>query len=307
MTVEKSKLSIFLLFIFYTSVSIAQTFIPLWPEGQMPNSKGIPTKHIEEGERITQVEIPGLYVFTPSIEENKESAVLICPPGGYGKQAYNIAGFQWAKWCNTLGMSAFVLIYRLPTSPDLILPHLGPIQDAQRAMKIIRSKTVECKINPGKIGVMGASAGGHLAATLGTLQRDYSIIKDSLDSLSFQPNFTILISPVISMGEYAHEGSKVNLLGENPVETLCRLFSCELKVHKDTPPAFVVHAHNDNVVHPMNSLLYSSALLDRNISVSLHLFPQGGHSIALRNNPGSANQWTVLCESWLKEMGLILK
>jgi len=296
------------LFLFFFSISMqSQEFIPLWPSEKMPNSKGMHLEHIEERERITQVAKPGIYTFFTSKEENTGSAVLICPPGGYAKLTYSIAGFQFAKWLNTMGINAFVLIHRLPNSPDLIEREKGPIQDAQRAMKIIRSNAATWGINPSKIGVMGASAGGHLATTLGTHSEDYSVIKDTIDQFSFQANFMILISPVITMGEYAHKGSLNNFLGNKPAQQHIDYFSNEKHVTETTPPTFIVLAQNDPVVNPINSILFYQAMLEHNVSGSLHVFPEGGHSIALKNNPKSINLWTNLCEEWFTDLSILDK
>ena len=230
---------------------------------------------------------------------------MICPPGGYVKLTYNIAGFQFAKWLNTLGINAFVLIHRLPTSPDLTAREKGAIQDAQRAMRIIRSNAVIWGIHSSKVGVMGASAGGHLATTLGTHTQDYSSIKDNLDSFSFHPDFMVLISPVITMGKYAHQGSLHNFLGSNPAQKEIELFSNENQVTTTTPPAFIVLAQNDPVVNPVNGMLFYQAMTDKNVSGSLHIFPEGGPSIALKNHPKSINLWTTLCEEWFHDLGIL--
>jgi acetyl esterase/lipase len=269
----------------------------------MPNSKGWQLKDDIRNERIYQVGTPGMYAFLPSTQENNGSAVLICPGGGYERLAYIISGTQLAKWFNTMGMSAFVLNYRLPNSPDLKERQLGPLQDAQRAVRVIRANATKWGIKPDRIGVQGSSAGGHLAATLGTFTKDVSTIGDDLDKLSFRPDFMILVSPVITMGQYAHNGSRKNLLGENPSKELLEEYSLELRVTNTTTPAFIVHAFNDQGVNVRNSLMFYSALVDKNVSATIHVFPQGGHSIALRNNPGSTELWTGLCEAWLKEMG----
>jgi pimeloyl-ACP methyl ester carboxylesterase len=285
------KIKALILLVFCFSSMQSQEFIPLWPKGKIPNSKGMKLEHIEERERITQVAQPGMYAFFTSKEENTGSAVLICPPGGYAKLTYNIAGFQFAKWLNILGINAFVLIHRLPTSPDLVEREKGPIQDAQRA----------------KIGVMGASAGGHLATTLGTHTEDYSSIKDNLDSFSFQPNFMVLISPVITLGKYAHKGSLDNFLGKNPAQNQIDSFSNENRVSTITPPAFIVLAQNDPVVNPINGMLFYQAMTEKNISGSLHIFPEGGHSIALMNSPKSINLWTQLCQEWFYDLNILDK
>jgi acetyl esterase/lipase len=295
-----------LIFFLLIQIASAQEYIPLWPVGEMPNSKGLDLEHVEERERITQVREPGMYAFYTSAENNSGSAVLVLPPGGYRKLTYQIAGFQFARWLNSIGVNAYVLIYRLPTSPDLPEKAFGPLQDAQRAMKIIRSLADSRGIRKDHIGVMGASAGGHLAASLCTIDRDVSNIGDPLDKERLNPDFQILISPVISMTTHCHEGSKKALLGESPSDELIRLFSCELNVDQDDPACFLVHANNDGSVNPMNSVMYYTSLKEAGVSASLHLFPSGGHSIALRNNPGSTNLWTGICESWLDEMGFLM-
>jgi len=283
----------------------AQDFIPLWEKGKMPNSKGMELKVDIRNERVFQVGTPGFYAFFPSQQENKGAAVLICPGGGYERLAYQISGTQLAKWFNTLGISAFVLNYRLPNSPDLKQREIAPLQDAERAMRVIRANAAAWQIKTDKIGVMGTSAGGNLAANLGTATEDLAKMGDDLDKFSFTPNFMILISPVITMGKYGHATSKKNLLGANPSKELIEKFSLEKQVTATTPPAFIVHAADDKVVNPRNSLMFYNALLDKNISASLHIFPHGGHAIALRNNPGSTETWTKLCEMWLVEMNFI--
>ncbi|MDQ3178939.1 MAG: alpha/beta hydrolase [Acidobacteriota bacterium] len=283
----------------------AQNFFPLWEKGKMPNSKGLELKDDIRDERIYQVSTPGFYAFFPSRQENKGAAILICPGGGYERLAYQISGTQLAKWLNTLGISAFVLNYRLPNSPDLKQREIAPLQDAQRSMRIIRANAEKWQIKTDKIGVLGTSAGGHLAANLGTATEDVAKMGDELDKFSFAPNFMILISPVITFGEYAHAGSRKNLLGENPSKELIEKYSLEKQVMPATPPAFLVHAFDDKAVNVRNSLIFYNALLDKNISASLHIFPNGGHAIALRNNPGSTETWTTLCEMWLIEMNFI--
>lgn len=283
----------------------AQEFMPLWPKKKMPNSKGLKLADKMENERILQVGTPGMYAFFTSKEENKGCAVLICPGGGYERLTYLLGGTQLAKWFNTMGVTAFVLNYRLPNSPDLQERSVGPEQDAQRALRLIRAHAARWKLDPQRVGIMGGSAGGHLAATLGTHPEDVSAIGDSLDRFSFAPSFLVLVSPVISMGQYAHASSRKNLLGENPSAELVAKFSNELHVSAATPPTFLAHAYNDKAVSQRNSLLFYQALVEHNVPASLHIFPQGGHAIALRNTPGSAGQWTTLCEAWLLEMGFI--
>lgn len=273
---------------------LAQDFTPLWEEGEMPNSRGIPMTDSVENGRWRRVAVPGYFHFRPAKEEDTGAAVVICPPGGYGHHTYELAGFQFAKWFNTRGLHAFVLIHRLPHSPDLIERSTGPLVDARRMMELIRGNADAWGIDPGRVGAMGSSAGGHLAATLATDREDTA------------PDFLILISPVITMeNEYTHKGSVRNLLGENPSAELRERFSNEKQVKSFTPPTFLTHADNDRTVPAWNSVLFYSALKRAGIPASLHIFPQGGHAIALRNNPGSTRLWTDLCEAWLYEMKIV--
>ncbi|MEO6522803.1 MAG: alpha/beta hydrolase [Mucilaginibacter sp.] len=257
-------------------------------------------------ERIYRVMTPGIYAFFPGKQENKGAAVVICPGGGYERLAYVISGLQLAKWFNTMGVTAFVLNYRLPNSPDLLKREAGPLMDAQRALRYIRANAIRWGINPDKVGIMGSSSGGHLAASAGTISEDVSAVKDSLDKISYKPDFMILVSPVIDLSTpYAHPGSVKNLLGPNASEDLKKKFSAQLQVNAGTPPCFITDAVNDKTVNPMNSLLFYQALLQNKVPVSFHAFPQGAHSIALRNNPGSTELWTKLCEMWMIESNII--
>lgn len=286
--------------------AVGQEFVPLWDGETMPNSRGIPVADSVENGRWRRVAMPGYFHFRPSNEENKGAAVVICPPGGYGHHTYDLAGFQLAKWFNTMGVNAFVLIGRLPHSPDLIERSTGPLTDAQRMMKIVRTNAEAWGIDPERVGVMGCSAGGHLAATLATSESDLACTGGRYDAASVVPDFMILVSPVITMeAEYTHQGSVRNLLGEHPTKEQIDRFSCERQVKAFTPPTFLAHADDDPAVSSWNSVLFYSALKQAGIPASLHVFPYGGHSIALRNNPGSTQQWTALCEAWLHEMNIL--
>lgn len=293
------------LFLLVVVSTQAQEVIPLWEKNKMPNSKGLIIKDSINNERVFQVDMPGIHAFFTSNQENKGAAVLIIPGGGYHHLSYNISGFQLAKWFNTIGINAFVLIHRLPLSPDLKEREKAPLQDAERAMRIIRKNAGKWGIDSKKIGVMGCSAGGHLAASLGTIKDDFAEIGDEFDKYSFQPNFMILVSPVIDMGKDGHKGSTENLLGPNPSEELIKKYSLQFQVSNYTPATFIADAFNDKTVSPKNSLMFYEALFSNNIPSSLHVFNQGGHAIALRNNPGSANLWTSLCEQWLIEMNIL--
>ena len=283
----------------------AQEFIPIWQAGKMPNTKGTKLPDSIANERVFRVGTPGMYAFFPSVTENKGAAVIICPGGGYERLAYIISGTQLAKWFNTMGVTAFVLNYRLPNDKDLVTRQNGPLQDAQRAIKYVRSNAAKWGIKPDQIGIQGSSAGGHLATLAGTAVTDLAKIGDALNEVSPQPNFMILVSPVIDMGKYAHKGSLKNLLGDKPTEAQIQQFSTQLQVTDQTPPTFIADAFNDKSVDPHNSLLFFEALLSHKVPSTLHVFPQGAHAIALRNNPGSADLWTELCERWMIEMNII--
>lgn len=215
-----------------TQVLQAQEFVPLWPKGKMPNSKGLNLKDSIANERVYQVGTPGMYAYFSSQQENRGTAVVICPGGGYERLAYVISGIQLAKWFNTMGVNAFVLNYRLPNSPDLPQREIGPLQDAQRVIKIIRANSAKWGIQKNKIGIQGSSAGGHLASLAGTCIDDVSAIKDSLDKIDFHPDFMILVSPVIDMDTLAHKGSKKNLLGDNPSAKLIQDYSTQNLVNQ---------------------------------------------------------------------------
>lgn len=288
-----------------SALAVAQDFMPLYPQNKIPNSKGSKRADSIANERVYRVATPGMYCFFPSSQENKGAAVIICPGGGYERLAYVISGTQLAKWFNTLGISAFVLNYRLPNDPDLKDRSTAPLQDAQRAIKVVRANAAKWGIKPDKIGMQGSSAGGHLASLAGTAKSDIVKIGDSLDAVSPRPDFMMLVSPVIDMGEYAHKGSRKNLLGEPAKPDLQAQYSTQLLVSPKTPVCFIADAFNDKTVDPHNSLLFYKALLENNVPVSFHVFPQGGHAIALRNNPGSANLWTALAEQWMIEMAVI--
>ncbi|MBN1463228.1 MAG: alpha/beta hydrolase, partial [Paludibacteraceae bacterium] len=207
-------------------------------------------------------------------------------------------GTKIALWLNSQGITAFVLKYRLPN--DLIMKDktIGPLQDAQEAIRFVRRHALEWNLDANKIGIMGFSAGGHLAATLATHYNDK--VYEAHDSTSARPNFSILIYPVISMmDEITHKGSRNDFLGKNPTISLVNKFSNELCVNSETLPAFIVHATDDKSVPVENSIIYYQALKRNNVNAELHLFEKGGHAFGLGVN--EANKcWPELCEKWLR-------
>lgn len=304
----KARLNLIAVIILSISCSSikAQEFITLWPKNKIPDTNGIQTTDSIARQRAFRVVNPGMYAFFPSKDDNCGAAVLIYPGGGYTHITLDLGGFQLAKWFNTLGMSAFVVEYRLPNSPDIKVSQLAPLQDGQRALQLVRDNAAKWGIDPNKIGVMGASAGGHLASWVGTATNYITTLKDDVAKNSIHADFMILVSPVIDMGKFAHKGSRESLLGENPSEDLIEKYSNQNNVTAQTPPCFIADAFNDHTVPPENSLLFYQALLNNKVSTSFHVFPQGDHAINVNNNPGSTSLWKDLCSEWLKEMGFIV-
>ncbi|MEN2398822.1 alpha/beta hydrolase [Flavobacterium sp. MC2016-06] len=246
----------------------------------------------------SQVTIPTLSIFLPKETKPNQTAVIILPGGGYTHLAIDKEGTKVALWLNSLGITAFVLKYRLPN--DLIMKNknIGPLQDAQEAVRYVRNNAAKWNLDSSKIGIMGFSAGGHLAATLSTHYDDK--VYDSNPKVSARPDFSLLIYPVISMqNDITHKGSQINLLGNNPSQDLIDSFSNEKKITAQTPPTFLVHATDDTVVLPENSIIYYLGLKKNGIAAELHLYEKGGHGFGLGVNDTS-KFWTKHCEEWLK-------
>ncbi|MBO6186478.1 MAG: alpha/beta hydrolase [Chryseobacterium sp.] len=282
----------------------SQQKITVWPKGEMPNSKGLKLNIIEEKEgRITQIQEAELFAFLPAKEERKPMAIIVIPGGGYRHLTYDLGGYSYAKWLNTLGVSALVLNYRLPTSPDLKQREIGPLQDIQAAIKLIRKNAAQYGISPDQIGVLGTSAGGHLAAMASNIFTDYTELKGDWSTISTVPNFAILVSPVIDLGEFAHKGSRDNLLGENASKQLISEYSMQNRVTEKTPPTILFHAQNDNAVPVINSILYYEAMIKNKVKGAMFIFPKGEHNIGISNKTELTDNWKKLCANWLGEMG----
>lgn len=254
---------------------------------------------------VSKVSEPTLAIFLADKEISNGTAVVICPGGGYSHLAMNKEGYKIAKWFNSIGISAFVLKYRLPS--DLIMKDksIGPLQDAQESIRILRRNAVKWQINPNKIGVIGFSAGGHLASTLSThyAEKVYEVV----DTISARPDFSILMYPVISMqSEITHKGSKKSLLGDNPSVEMVGLYSNEKQVNSQTPKTFLVHATDDKTVAVENSINYYLALKQNKVAVEMHIYENGGHGFGLGVEGTNAN-WPKACENWLIANNLIPK
>ncbi|REC55109.1 alpha/beta hydrolase [Chryseobacterium piscium] len=294
----------FILIIFLGIQISAQQKITVWQKGEMPNSKGLKLNIIEEKEgRITQIQEAELFAFLPAKEERKPMAIIIIPGGGYKHLTYDLGGYSYAKWFNTLGISAFVLNYRLPTSPDLKQREIGPLQDIQAAIKLIRKNAAQYGISSDQIGVLGTSAGGHLAAMVSNTSTDYTELKGNWENYSTIPNFTILVSPVIDLGKFAHKGSRDNLLGENASAEKIKEYSMQNRVTEKTPPTILFHAQNDNAVPVINSNLYYEAMIKNKVKGAMFIFPEGEHNIGITNKSELTDNWKKLCADWLKNMG----
>lgn len=296
---------VIILLVFGTSE--AQNIIPLWEKGDIPNyrkSKGkeeVPPRNIIF---IKKVQEPTIEVLLPSKKSANKMAVLICPGGGYGGVAYDWEGIDVAKWLNSRGVSAFVLKYRTPQAESVVTSYKAPLQDAQRAIRYIRHHAEKFNIDKNKIGVMGFSAGGHLASTLGThFEKPYYESKDAVDTEHIRPDFMMLIYPVISMKEgVTHRGSRKNLLGESQTEKLIEEFSNELQVNTDTPPTFILHSDDDKAVPVENSIRMYQALVKNKVSTTMHIYPTGGHGYGLGKSRTSAPEWVNVAEEWLEKL-----
>ncbi|MFA9389615.1 MAG: alpha/beta hydrolase [Prolixibacteraceae bacterium] len=304
----KSKLFIVLLLFVFTTTSRAQQFIPLY-KGTPPNSQKTDEVEIHSSDgnllKISYVQNPEIEVYLPSAKMATGEAVIICPGGGYWILAYEHEGTDFAKYFNSKGIAAFVLKYRLPVSKSNILPHKTPLMDAQRAIRLVRLNAEEWNINPNKVGIMGSSAGGHLASTLSThYNLGDSISKDPIERLSCRPDFSILLYPVITFtGEFAHVESKNALLqSEANNEELVRFYSNELHINENTPPAIMIHAADDKGVSPNNSIVYFQALQKLGIKCELHIYPEGGHGFGLAIKDEHLSGWFDQCVNFIKEV-----
>lgn len=255
-----------------------------------------------EKPRITQVTEPTLELFFPDERQDAAPAVLICPGGGYAVLAYDHEGIQVAKWFAQRGIVAAILKYRLPSDDIMEQKAFGPLGDAQEGIRVLRRKAAEWNINPNKIGIIGFSAGGHLAASATT--RYAEALYPVPDSVSARPDFAILVYGVISMQpEITHKGSATNLLGATPDQTAINQASNELQVNSNTPPCFVIHSQNDPAVPVENSLRFYAALTKAKVPSELHIHERGGHGYGLGVNPDSPAHWTKDLEVWLERNG----
>ncbi|MGV3560099.1 alpha/beta hydrolase [Larkinella arboricola] len=280
---------------------LAQQEIPLYP-GPVPNAKTSDVKETKRsGQVVSNVVQPTLSIFLPPKEKATGAAVVICPGGGYGVLVMKREGYDVAEAFTKMGVAAFVLKYRLPNEKTMIDPSIGPLQDAQQALKTVRQRAKEWGVDSKKIGIMGFSAGGHLAATAGTHFKKPVI--NNPETVSVRPDFMILIYPVISFrDEIGHSGSRKNLLGASPKPEQVTLFSNELQVDESTPPAFLTHAGDDTVVPVKNSLIFYEALQKKGVSADLHLYTKGEHGYL---KTPAFEEWFGRIRHWMNQSGLL--
>jgi acetyl esterase/lipase len=268
----------------------------LWPGGA-PGAKGT-----EDGDK------PTLTIYLPTKEKANGAALVICPGGGYGHLAMDHEGRQIAEWLNSLGVAGFILKYRHRNSgAGYGFP--APLQDAQRAMRTVRSLAGQWNVDPSRIGIIGFSAGGHLASSIGThFHISYYEPKDAIDQASSRPDFMILMYPVISFTEwYTHKGSRTNLLGKNPDEKLVESLSNEKQVTPETPPTFLCLADDDKVVPAENSVYFYLALRKAKVPAEIHIYERGGHGFGPGKGKGSVSSWMARCADWMRGRGLLKK
>ena len=304
----KKLFIICLLALFFMELIQAQQTISLY-DGNVPNSKPYQTKEKWEpqdnGDTIVHfISQPTLTIFLPN-GNTTGTAVVICPGGGYSQASIVKEGYAVAKKFNEWGIAAFVLKYRIPNDSAMIDKKIAPLQDAQRAMQLVRRHAKEWNVDVNKIGIMGFSAGGHLAATAAThFEQSYL---DNKNQVNLRPDFAILIYPVISFQDsIAHMGSRDQLIGKNPGKKILNSFSNELQVTARTPPSFLVHASDDDAVPVMNSVIFYEALLKYKVPVEMHLYKGGGHGFGL-HNPTTNDEWIERCKSWMQSMGWLVK
>ncbi len=277
--------------------------LPLYPKG-VPNSKPTPATYVEKDGKgwAYSVSIPTLKPYLPEKGKANGVAIIIFPGGGYSGLSMDNEGSSIAKAFNKIGVTAFVVKYRLPSDSIMVDKSIGPLQDAQQAVLMVRKYASEWGIKENKIGIIGFSAGGHLASTAGT--HFNKLVIDDKDNISVRPDFMILLYPVISFGPMAHVGSRENLIGKTPGSDQVTLYSNETQITPNTPPTLLVHAEDDDVVPVQNSLMFYDGLLKSKVKAEMHIFEAGGHGFGL-NNPKSKDKWIDWAKNWLEENAFI--
>jgi acetyl esterase/lipase len=287
---------------------LAQPTFPLYT-GTVPDSQpsAVQETSVTEsgGVLISTVVQPSLTAFLPAPGTANGTAVIICPGGGYARLAIDHEGYDVAKRLNQMGVTAFVLKYRLPNDQSQPDKSIAPLLDAQQALRLVRQQAAKYSLNPERIGIMGFSAGGHLAATAGT--HFAQPLGANSGPVSVRPAFLVLVYPVISFSDsLRHTGSRDNLIGKNPSADQERLYSNELQVSAQTPPTFLVHAQDDKTVPVNNSIVFYQACLRHGVATEMHLYPKGGHGFGM-NNKTTSDLWTDRLRNWFEANGWLTK
>ena len=277
--------------------------IPLWPEG-VPGLRADASPEKLEDARASNVHQPSLTVYPAPADKATGAAVIICPGGGYMRLSMENEGSQVAAWLNSIGVTAFVLKYRM-----VEYGHPAPLRDVLRAVRLVRSRAADFALQPDRLGVIGFSAGGHLAASAGTLfDSPEGRTGAALDAVSARPDFLLLMYPVITLHDpYAHAGSRRALLGENATAAQVAAMSLESRVTAATPPTFLVHTQEDTSVPIENSLLFYRALRASGVPTEVHLFEKGPHGFGMRKEFGQTSAWIDRAEDWMRGRGLLTR
>jgi len=295
-------------FIYFWSLFVfsQDTILPLYEKHIPCSSFDKIESNLTIGEKSKKIKTPQLWYY-PSTHPKKEgAAVLVIPGGGYKNLAFEHEGIKVAEWLNKIGISAFVLMYRTPHWESKPCKTKVALLDAQRALQIIAENAKQWNIDSAKIGIIGFSAGGHLAATLSN-HFDFISSGKSTDKKSYRPSFCILVYPVISMTDkLTHMGSKYSFMGKSPRDEEVHFFSNELQISAEkTPPTLLIHAIDDAVVIPENSILYHETLQENKIPTRLHLMDKGGHGFGIKNALAPTNSWLKITKEWLKDQKII--
>ena len=308
MHVKPSITALSITFLLMTAHVFAQKdphqIITLWPEG-VPGIKANATAEVdEEGGRVSNIHTPTLTVYPADPKLANGTAVIVCPGGGYARLAFDHEGIVPAKWYNAHGVTAFIIKYRLKE-----YGHPAPLQDILRAIRLVRSRAAEFNIKADRIGVLGFSAGGHLAASAGTLfDAPEGKTGAALDSVSARPDFLMLLYPVITLQKpYAHGGSRSNLIGLNPTDEMVHHLSLDEQVTKATPPTFIVQTEEDKTVPVENSIMFYQALRKSGVMSELHLYAKGPHGFGMKPNLGPTSEWPDRLASWMNSHGWLTK
>ncbi|MBC7856724.1 MAG: alpha/beta hydrolase [Pirellulaceae bacterium] len=262
----------------------------LWPSGT-PDAKGTEAK-----------DKPTLIIYLPEKEKANGGAIVICPGGGYGGLAMDHEGHQIARWLNDNGIAGFICDYRHRGKG---YGHPAPLEDAQRAIRIVRSRAKEFNVDPAKVGILGFSAGGHLTSSAVThFDKGKTDSKDPIDQVSCRPDFGVLCYPVIAFNEkFTHVGSQHNLLGKDAPEELVKTMSSEKQVTAETPPCFLWHTYEDTGVPPENSIVFYLACIKNKVPAELHVYEKGRHGVGLGKSIAGTENWPTECIAWMKNHG----